>query len=248
MQFRKYILFYIKNKSIDILSEILYIEVMDKRRINKRCSEQVYEILKERIIAGEFQPNERLLYKSIASELGVSISPVREAFLNLEKAGLVKIKPRRGVYVHQISNEDYFEYSLIRFSLESLAVDRICEIGITSREVAVLNNINEEFRASLGSEQSIFESINHDNEFHRQIIVYSKMKRLLELIEKMPLANLRALTNKKKAFLNRGDQIYQTHINIINAIINRDASLAKSLLYENIIVPLQEIDAAGSKM
>ena len=74
------------------------------------------------------------------------------------------------------------------------------------------------------------------------------MKRLLELIEKMPLANLRALTNKKKAFLNRGDQIYQTHINIINAIINRDASLAKSLLYENILVPLQEIDAAGSKM
>ncbi|HZK61491.1 MAG TPA: GntR family transcriptional regulator [Anaerovoracaceae bacterium] len=211
-------------------------------RINKTCSEQVFETLKGRIVAGEYSPNDRLLYNNIANELGVSISPVREAFLNLEKIGLVTINPRKGVYVRQISYEDNFEYSLIRFALESLAVERICEIGLSSESVAVLNAINNAFHDSLNSNgEGCHESIHLDNDFHRQIVLESQMKRLFELTQIMPLANLRALTNNQKCFLNRGEQIYQTHINIINALVQQDAAIAKSFLYQNIIIPMQEI-------
>lgn len=210
--------------------------------MNKTCSEQVFETLKERIVAGNYRANDRLLYNTIADELGVSISPVREAFLNLEKIGLVTINPRKGVYVRQISDEDNFDYSQIRFALESLAVERICEIGLSAEATNTLHEINNAFHVSLnGNGEACFESIHLDNDFHRQIIIDSQMKRLLELTEMMPLANLRALTNKKKCFLNRGEQIYETHVNIIDALTKRDAALAKSFLHQNIIDPLQEI-------
>ncbi len=211
-------------------------------RVNKTCSEQVFETLKERIVAGNYSSNDRLLYNTIADELGVSISPVREAFLNLEKIGLVTINPRKGVYVRQISNEDNFEYSLIRFALESLAVERICEIGISTEAVDTLHRINNAFHASLnGIGEACYESIHLDNDFHRQIIIDSKMHRLLELTEMMPLANLRALTDKKECFLKRGEQIYETHVNIINALTAKDTALSKSFLHQNIIIPMQEV-------
>ena len=92
-----------------------------------------------------------------------------------------------------------------------------------------------------GNGEACFKSIHLDNDFHRQIIIDSKMKRLLELTEMMPLANLRVLTGKQKCFLNRGEQIYETHVNIIDALTKRDAALAKSFLHQNIIIPLQEI-------
>ena len=56
----------------------------------------------------------------------------------------------------------------------------------------------------------------------------------------MPLSNLRALTNKQKCFLNRGEKIYNTHVNIIRALVGKDAELAKAYLHHNIIVPLEE--------
>jgi Transcriptional regulators len=215
-------------------------------RVNKTCSEQIFEILKERIVAGKYSPNVRLLYNTIADELNVSISPVREAFLNLEKIGLVTIIPRKGVRVRQVSSEDYFEYSRIRFALESLAIERICEIGISTEEAEVLRQINKNFYTSLQDNgEACLESIHLDNALHKQFILYSKMTRLVELTEMMPIANLRgnlhALTNLQKSFRNRGEQIYETHENIINALIKKDTALAKSLLYHNVIDPLNEI-------
>jgi DNA-binding GntR family transcriptional regulator len=229
-----------------ILVNVWYKIYLMYNSVNKTCSEQIFEILKERIVAGYYSPNVRLLYNTIADELNVSISPVREAFLNLEKIGLVTIIPRKGVYVRQICSEDYFEYSQIRFALESLAIERICEIGISAEDVAVLREINNTFYASLKSSGPTgLESINLDNALHKQFILDSKMTRLVELTEMMPIANLRgnlrALANLEKSFLDRGEQIFKTHENIINALVEKNAQLAKSLLYQNVIAPLNEI-------
>ncbi|HNV36997.1 MAG TPA: GntR family transcriptional regulator, partial [Rectinema sp.] len=63
-------------------------------RANKK--DMAYEILKQRIINNEYKPLDTLTEQSICSELGISKTPVREAFKELEKDGFVKIIPSIG--------------------------------------------------------------------------------------------------------------------------------------------------------
>jgi DNA-binding GntR family transcriptional regulator len=65
----------------------------------KNLSDQIADHLTEQIICFQLNPGERLLEQNIAEKLGVSRSPVREAFRILEKTGLVELVPRCGVRV-----------------------------------------------------------------------------------------------------------------------------------------------------
>ena len=61
-------------------------------------AKHVEEALREAIIAGRFQPGEKLNERQLASELGVSTTPIKEALQRLQVDGLVRIEPRRGIY------------------------------------------------------------------------------------------------------------------------------------------------------
>ena len=69
-------------------------------------SGQIAKILAGRIIRGELEPGQRILEQTVSDEMGVSRSPVREAFLALEKQRLVEILPRRGASVAEMSQQD----------------------------------------------------------------------------------------------------------------------------------------------
>ena len=65
----------------------------------KPLRELIYDELKNRILTGKLEPGIRLMENTLADELGVSRTPVREAIRKLEKEHLVTIAPRRGAYV-----------------------------------------------------------------------------------------------------------------------------------------------------
>lgn len=68
-------------------------------------ADQVFDILKDKIVNNEYKPGELLQIDRLAKELGVSSTPVREALLRLESIGLVNIKRNKGAAVTQISRE-----------------------------------------------------------------------------------------------------------------------------------------------
>lgn len=74
-------------------------------KISKNLSDQIADHLIEKIIRFEISPGDRLMEKKVAEELGVSRSPVREAFRLLEKTGLVQLIPRCGVKVTSLSEK-----------------------------------------------------------------------------------------------------------------------------------------------
>jgi DNA-binding GntR family transcriptional regulator len=82
---------------------------------------QVAEHLKAEILAGERPPGSRLPQVEIARTLGVSTTPVREAFAALQREGLVRLHPQRGAVVFLPSVEDLREHYEIRAALEALA-------------------------------------------------------------------------------------------------------------------------------
>lgn len=94
--------------------------------IGTTVADRTAEVLRQRILAQSpgFLPGQRLLPLSLATELGVSATPVQQALDRLAADGLVEVVPRRGTYVAQLSTDDLDDLSSVRAGLELLAFRR----------------------------------------------------------------------------------------------------------------------------
>jgi DNA-binding GntR family transcriptional regulator len=111
----------------------------------KPLKEEVFEVLHGRIIAGQYSAGEWLRQEDISSQLGVSMTPVREALDLLVSAGLAERVPYRGVRVLEPSSKEIVNSYGMRVLLESAAV-YAAALKITGAEVAQLRAILEESR------------------------------------------------------------------------------------------------------
>ena len=87
-----------------------------------------YEKIKEAILTFQFLPNDALVEGELASQLGISKTPVRDALMRLEKEGLVTRIPYKGTYVSDINNQDMANIFTIRIVLEGLAIHLATEL------------------------------------------------------------------------------------------------------------------------
>ncbi|MBO4678554.1 MAG: GntR family transcriptional regulator, partial [Lachnospiraceae bacterium] len=98
-------------------------EVTDKYSLRGR----VFNKIREDILSGKYKENDELKEIAIGEELGVSRTPVREAFRQLELEGLIQIVPNKGAYVTGITIEDVKDIYMIRSKLEGLCAAWACE-------------------------------------------------------------------------------------------------------------------------
>jgi len=98
------------------------VDIVDlKIRDYKNAREAAFEKIKEAIIKGHFKPGEKLVEQTLAQEMGVSRTPVREAIRRLEAEGFVVSIPRKGVVVSRADKEEIVQLYSIRAELEGLA-------------------------------------------------------------------------------------------------------------------------------
>ena len=90
---------------------------------NKTLRQRVYEVLKEKMITAEILPGERISLRSLAKKLGVSLSPVREALLQLESERIVVIESNKSIHVNNLTPDEMEEVLKIRIMLETLAAE-----------------------------------------------------------------------------------------------------------------------------
>ena len=86
-------------------------------------SEIVVARVRDDILSGKLRPGVRLDQVNLTEELGVSLSPLREAFRRLEAQGYITIVPHRGAYVAEFSQEELEDIYLVRRNLEGLAAE-----------------------------------------------------------------------------------------------------------------------------
>lgn len=108
--------------------------------------DEVFEILHNRVIAGEYRPGEWLRQDDIASQLGVSMTPVREALDQLVAAGLAERVPYRGVRVVELSHEEMLDAYGLRLLLEPTAV----RLAAEQAEPAQIEELKRLHAQSLG--------------------------------------------------------------------------------------------------
>ena len=87
----------------------------------KPLRDRIVASIRDSIIAGKIKPGERLLEPDVAKMLGVSRPTLREAFLQLEAEDFVRVTPRRGAVVSELSVKDAEEIYVVKSALEALA-------------------------------------------------------------------------------------------------------------------------------
>lgn len=151
-------------------------------RVNKRKSlrEEVYESLRRSIIHGKLKGGQRLIEETLAHQVGISRTPVREAFHKLERDDLVVRLPKGGFSVKKFTREDVEEIFGIRSALESYAA-YLATIHITPEKLALLEKKSEESEKALDS-LDFDKVVQLHTEFHDILYKTSKSKKLAEMI------------------------------------------------------------------
>ncbi len=85
-----------------------------------------YEHIFEQIASGRWVPGDVLNRRSIAQELGISVSPVGEAVLQLELEGVLETVPRKGTRVRRPSHRDVWGLLITRIAIECQAIRMVC--------------------------------------------------------------------------------------------------------------------------
>ncbi|MGD8446533.1 MAG: GntR family transcriptional regulator [Desulfobacterales bacterium] len=133
------------------------------------------------IIKGEYEPGQQLKEEEIAARLDISRPPVREAFKMLEAEGLVVRRPRRGVFVTQMTRKDVWEAYTLKAALYELsiglAMDRISKVQLTE-----LESIVAQMEDSVAGEPvDLMRYQEHHQRFHDQIMRISGHDRLKKI-------------------------------------------------------------------
>ncbi len=203
-------------------------EVNDKYSLRGR----VFSKIREDILSGKYKEHEELREVAIGEELGVSRTPVREAFRQLELEGLIQIVPNKGAYVTGITAKDVGDIYMIRSKLEGLcarwATDHITEEQLEELEE---NVYLADFHAQKGHLDQMAEL---DNRFHQILYDSCDSKQLARLLEDFHEYVLRV---RRKTLSNggRGKVSNDEHRQIMEAIKAKDKDRAEALANEHII-------------
>lgn len=138
---------------------------------NKSVQASVYTALKNSIMRLQLKPGTVVSTQEIATMLGVSRTPVREAFIRLQRDGLVDIYPQKETVVSRISLKRMQQERFIRESLECANIDAIIHKGGPYDYSALMDNLELQKRLLKREKFDSFEFMQVDNEFHRQLFI-----------------------------------------------------------------------------
>ncbi|WP_203557252.1 GntR family transcriptional regulator [Bacillus sp. B15-48] len=192
--------------------------------------EQIYQRLEQDIIEGNIGPGERLIDTKIAADLGVSRSPVREAFRKLERDGLL-INKEGIVTVFTPSLQDAVELYQVRIGLESVATYWATH-RITKEELKQLTDYLRLTKHAV-EEKNIAEIIDLNTKFHESIISFSGNQRLKNMMNNIRTL-IRICRNTTIKQYNRSESFLDEHNGILQAMCMNEPELAAKRMEQHI--------------
>ncbi len=213
-------------------------EVTDKYSLRGR----VFHKLRADILSGKYEEHEELKEVAIGEEMGVSRTPVREAFRQLELEGLIQIIPNKGAYVTGITEKDVKDIYMIRSLLEGLCARWATE-HITGEQMEEMeeNVYLAKFHAEKGHLDQLTEL---DNRFH-EIMYEACNSSMLEHQLKDFHQYVQRVRRKTLSNAVRGPKSNEDHTQIMEAIKAKDAALAEQLANRHVINAYENMVKSG---
>ncbi|KXK16223.1 MAG: GntR family transcriptional regulator [Chloroflexi bacterium OLB14] len=205
---------------------------------HKPLKEEIFDALHRQIIAGKYAPGDWLRQEDIASQMGVSMTPVREAFDLLVAKGIAERVPYRGVRVREMNPKEVVEAYGLRLTLEAI-IAREAAMNITPEQISALKKI----MAEMDKQVELSEMPNQrqlSREFHAAIAEASGNALLIQLYTIVSNAFpdwllYEALYRKPELVENSVTQTHDEHTAILNALKKGDADLAVKVSLEHVM-------------
>ena len=185
---------------------------------------RITAILKKALFSGEYKSGDELSLTDIAAKLGVSRTPVREAFQALEAEGLIEPRMNKGAIVKPIDEKYITDHYEMRILLESEAAARATKNGMPDADPLIekLMDIQKRMESLSTSE---YENLNFD--VHSSIWTAADNMRLYKMLANLWNGPSIGFTSPK---LEHYIKSTQEHIDILTAIRNHDAKKARKVL------------------
>lgn len=198
----------------------------------KSLGQNVFEYLKNAIIDQTIEPGSRLVESKIADMLGISRTPLREAFHKLEREDWIEKNPSGGFQVVLLTKQDIEQTFGIRSVLEAYAA-RLAAENCQDKDLAPLEKKMKEFTQCLDSKDS--EKLQKINtEFHDLLYSLSKSPKLIKMINQLraQISRFRQIILKQEGFAHQSSE---DHSKMLDAIRNRDGNTVEQLVRDHII-------------
>lgn len=145
-----------------------------------QLADDVARHVRRQIFNGSYPAGEYLRLDQLAAELGISVTPVREALLNLRAEGLLELHPRRGFVVLEVTARDLADVALVQAFIGGELAARAAQ-RITPAEVASLKAVQDELEQAYRS-TDLDRMVRLNHEFHRTINVAADSPKLTQFM------------------------------------------------------------------
>ena len=149
----------------------------------KLLSEDIAQSIKTAIIKGKFKPGEKIPEGELAESMGISRTPLREAFRKLENEGFIQIIPRKGAVVADIDADEAISLYEIKSTLEGLAA-RLAAKNMKPKDISKLEKINDELK-ELIDKNDLESFYKVHTKFHEGFVKMCGNKRLIQMISNL---------------------------------------------------------------
>ena len=207
---------------------------------NVKLRDEVVARIRAAIVAGKLMPGQRLTEEDLARDLGVSRSPVREALVQLEQAGLVVNPAARGTFVRTFTAREIRELFSLRGGIETMAAElalpRLTEADLVRFE-QILDRKGDAYQHG-----DIPATVERDLEFHEAIVLAADHRLLLKVWTSLHDQLLMLFSIRERAFWARDDGVSRmksSHMPLIEALRAGDLA-AVAAFHRNLNAPVAE--------
>lgn len=210
---------------------------MTRRLLPTSLRERLYESLKEDILTNRFKPGEELQISKLAQEFGVSPTPVREALVSLEGAGLVVLTSNRGARVAPISLEDAQNAWEVRRLLEPHAA----RVAVERSQITEIDALYEKMLGILKGQVDLAAYVNCDLELHELMFKHLNNTLLREILDRVCQQSMRIryLAEGRSNVIGFKpevvEQVTREHLAILDALKQRDADKAAAAMNDHLL-------------
>jgi DNA-binding GntR family transcriptional regulator len=194
-----------------------------------QLSDDVARFVRKRIFDGTYSAGEYVRLDQLAAELGISVTPVREALFELRAEGLLAQQPRRGFVVLPVTGRDLADVANVQAHVGGELAARAA-LNIDDEQLRELKEIQVQLEAAYASgddERSV--RLNHD--FHRAINVAADSPKLAQLMSQITRY---APESVFPTIVGWPGQSIKDHRRVLAALAKHDDELARKAMSEHL--------------
>jgi DNA-binding GntR family transcriptional regulator len=191
--------------------------------------ERIVETVRNAIVNGQLAPGTRIAEPELAEKFGISRTPIREAFRQLESEGFITVVPRKGAIVASLSQHDIADFYDLKMVLEGYAA-RCAVKTLKESDLVKMETVNRQIEAA-SQKNDLRRLLDLHNEFHDIFLRSCGNEKLHAIVQNlvMQFRRFRLIL----AMPGRIEGSIRQHWEIIDAFRKRDPELAEDLVRRN---------------